>query len=366
MQKLTEETVQKLQRSGIAVWAVLGIIALAIGLFLLIAHLRQIFALFFYTIAIVYILSPLVDFIESKGVPRLAAVAITYLAVMLLITLLLLYLIPIIISQGVQFVEKFPGNLESEIEFLQTWKGRLIELRVPPSAVRLLEQLLDQLRASGLALLSSVPGVTLNVFSVVFYLILAPVLAFYLLKDLDKVRQTMIDLIPAAYRTTAIEILEKVDQVLSGFLRGQFLVALSLGVLTSIIFTVIGIDFSIVLGMLVGILNIIPYFGPIMGGLIAVVVAFFKAPILALWVILAMFAVSIVDATLISPGIMGQQVDLHPVLVAFAILIGGALLGLLGVFIAIPVAAVGKVIVYYFTQRADEIQAIAEYEGEAK
>ncbi len=82
--------------------------------------------------------------------------------------------------------------------------------------------------------------------------------------------------------------------------------------------------------------------------------------------ILAMFAVSIVDATLISPGIMGQQVDLHPVLVAFAILIGGALLGLLGVFIAIPVAAVGKVIVYYFTQRADEIQAIAEYEGEAK
>ena len=362
---MPDQTLQRLQKTALTVWAVLGIAVLAVGAFLLIAYLRQIFALFFFTIAIVYILSPLVDFIESKGVPRLAAVALTYLAVLLLVTLLLLYLIPIVISQSEQFIEKVPGNLATEIKFLQTWKGRLTELRVPPSAVNLLEQLFDKLRSGGIMLLSSVPSVTLNIFSVIFYFILAPFLAFYLLKDLEKVRHTMIDLVPGRYRDEAIEILERVDQVLSGFLRGQFLVALSLGVLTSIIFTIIGVDFSIVLGMLVGILNIVPYFGPIMGGLIAVIVAFFKAPILALWVVLAMLLVSILDATLISPNIMGQQVDLHPVLIAFAILIGGALLGLLGVFIAIPVAAVGKVIVYYFTQRADELQAIAEFEGEA-
>lgn len=349
------ELTPKFQRLAIIIWAILGLIALAVCLFLLISSLRQIFALFFYTIAIVYLLRPIVDFLEAKGVPRLVAVILTYLIVMLLIALLLLYLIPNVINQGTQFVKKFPRYLKAEIEFVKMWRGRLIELGVPPAAIKLLEQTVEELRESGLALLSGVPSFTLNIFSVVFFFILAPFLAFYLLKDLEQVKETIMDLIPIRYQQDSSDILHKVDLVLSGFLRGQFLVALSVGTLASIAFTILGVDFSIVLGMIVGVLNIVPYFGPIMGGLIATIVAFFKAPILALWVILAMVAVSMIDSTLLSPNIMSQQVNLHPVLIAFSLLIGGSLLGVLGVLIAIPSAAVGKAIVYHFLERSRDV-----------
>jgi predicted PurR-regulated permease PerM len=329
----------------------------------MISNLRQIFALFIYTIAIVYLLRPLVDFFEGRGMPRLLAVIVTYLIVMLLIALLLLYLIPIIVNQGTQFIKRFPGYLKAEIEFVELWKGKLIELRVPPSAVKLLEQSVEKLREAGLALLSSIPGFTLNIFSIVFFFILAPFLAFYLLKDFEQVKETIIDLIPDRYKDDSLDILHKVDLVLSGFLRGQVLVALSVGTLASIIFTILGVDFSIVLGMIVGILNVVPYFGPIMGGLIAAMVAFFKAPILAVWVILAMVAVQMIDATLLSPNIMSQQVNLHPVLIAFSLLIGGSLLGVLGIVIAIPSAAVGKAIVYHFLECSRRIESPSASQG---
>lgn len=350
--RLNEETAPKLQRVAITIWALLGLIGLVAFLVFLMSTFKQIFALFFYTIALVYLLRPLVNFFEKRGVPRLLAVILTYLIVMLIITLLLLYLIPIVVNQGTQFVSKFPGYLKAEIQFVKTWRGRLIKLRVPPSAIKSLEQTVEKLREAGLALLASVPGYTLNVFSIIFFFVLAPFLAFYLLKDLNQVKETVIELIPARYQEDSLDIIHKVDLVLSGFLRGQFLVALSVGTLASIIFTILGVDFSVVLGMIVGVLNIVPYFGPLMGGLIAAIVAFFKAPILAVWVILAMMLVSMIDSTLLSPNIMSQQVNLHPVLIAFSLLIGGSLLGVLGVLIAIPSAAVGKAIVYHFLERA--------------
>lgn len=348
------EIVEKLRKVGIVSWAFLGLGALITCLFITISNLRQIFALFFYMVAIVYLLRPIVDFFERRGMPRLAAVAVTYLIVLLLITLGLLYLIPNVVNQATLFIKKFPGYLKAEIELVGLWRGRLIELRVPPSATKLLEETVEKIRGAGMAVLSSVPSFTLNIFSIIFYFILAPFLAFYLLKDLDKVKETVIELIPARYLQESLEVLHKVDIVLSGFLRGQFLVALAVGTLASILFMIIGVDFSIVLGMIVGVLNIVPYFGPIMGGLLAVVVAFFKAPVLALWVIIAMLAVSIIDSTLLSPNIMSQQVNLHPVLIAFSLLIGGSLLGVLGVLIAIPIAAVGKAIVYHFIERSRE------------
>jgi len=365
MSSANQDIIQKFQKTAIIVWALLGIIALLVCVFLLISNLSQIFALFFFTIAIVYILNPMVDFLKNRGVPCLAAVVITYLVLLLVISLVLVYLIPIIVNQGTLFIKKFPGYLKTEIEFVKGWRGRLIELRVPPTAIELLEQTVDQMREGGLALLSSVPGFTLNIFSIVFYSILGPVLAFYLLKDLDKIRQTIIELIPLRYRDDSLDILQKVDLALSGFLRGQFLVALAVGILATISFTIIGIDFSVVLGIIVGVLNIIPYFGPIVGGLIAAIVAFFKAPILVLWVLLAMVLVNIADATLLSPSIMSQQVNLHPVLIAFSLLIGGTLMGLMGVLIAIPVAAVGKAIVYHMLERSEKVNSTIEPEGEA-
>ncbi len=298
--------------------------------------------------------------------PRLLAVTVTYLIVMLFIGLVLLYLIPIVINQGSLFVKKFPGYLKSEIELIQVWRGKLMELRVPPAAITLLEQTVEKMREAGLVFLSSLPGFTLNIFSIVFYFILAPFLAFYILKDLGKVKETLIGLIPARYQDDSLDILHKVDLALSGFLRGQLLVALSVGVLAGIIFAFLGVDFSIVLGIIVGVLNIVPYFGPIMGGLIAAIVAFFKTPILALWVVLAMVVVNIIDATLLSPNIMSQQVNLHPVLIAFSLLIGGSLLGVLGVFIAIPIAAVGKAIVYHFIEQSKQGDYMKNLKGETK
>ncbi len=186
-----------------------------------------------------------------------------------------------------------------------------------------------------------------------FNLIISPILAFFILKDLPKIKETVVNLFPEQNRLEFLNIVSKVNKVLSGFLKGQLIIAIFVGTIATIWFAILGLPFSLLLGMLVGLLNIIPYFGPIVGGGLAALVGLFNSPLTALLVIIGMIVISQVDAALISPLVLKKQVDLHPVLIIFAMLIGGSLMGILGFLLAVPVAAVLKVMVYHFIEKRD-------------
>ena len=155
-------------------------------------------------------------------------------------------------------------------------------------------------------------------------------------------------------RDEAAVVMRKVSRILSGYLKGQLILSLATGIIVTIGLTLFGVPYSLVIGLLAGVLNVIPWIGPAITAVIAGVAASFVGP----WYILAGVGTSIAAQQLteifVQPRVMSEQVDLHPLLVIFSLLIGGTLFGFTGVLLAIPVAAVTKgLFVYYFEKYTD-------------
>ncbi|HEY4687177.1 MAG TPA: AI-2E family transporter [Candidatus Subteraquimicrobiales bacterium] len=333
-------------------WAILGVIAIISIVLFLVYQFRAIFSLFVYSFVIVYVLRPVVGFLESKKIPRVLAVLLTYFLFVLVLAALLIYFIPLIINQIQEFVAEFPRYLKATVNLSQGYLDRLKHLRVPSEASKFLEQGLNSLKNVLLKIISKVPGVTLDLITTFIYFLLAPVLAFYILKDLKPIKENLMGLVPRRYREETNDIITKVDLVLGGFVKGQLLVALIVGVLSSIGLSIIGVNFSVLIGMITGVLNVVPYLGPIAGAILAALVAVFESPILALEAVGLLLVIQQIDGLFISPHVVGSQVNLHPVVIIFSLLMGGAIFGVLGMILAIPVAATIKALILHFQEKS--------------
>lgn len=178
-------------------------------------------------------------------------------------------------------------------------------------------------------------------------LLLGMILAFYILKDLDFFKKLYYDTLDVLFKKHKnrkfSNISSDINAIISNFIRGQLLDALIVGILCSIGLSIIKLDFAVLIGMTAGISNIIPYFGPIIGSIPAVIVGLLSgSPIKALFAVIVLVVVQQIDGTLIAPRVVGDSVGLHPVFVMLSIIIGGAYLGLWGMLIAVPVAAIIK------------------------
>lgn len=177
------------------------------------------------------------------------------------------------------------------------------------------------------------------------YLVTIPVLTFYFMKDEETIGHFVKSSVPKVAQQWIFSMSRQVDQVLSGFIRGQLLVALFVGVTSGIALVLLGVEFAILIGILAGITNIIPYLGPIIGGVPAAIIAFLDSPTKAFWVIIAFVVIQQTESSVVSPRIVGQRVGLHPTMIILALLIGGSLWGFVGLLIAVPLAAIVKVFV---------------------
>lgn len=355
----TENRIEKWKHVAIICWAIIGVFAVLWLGTIVLKQLKVVLPLIVYTMAMVYVLKPAVEKLNSRGVPRGLAVVITYLVVAALLALLFWYLLPVVSKQFVTFAKDVPTRFYPKIQafgnnMLAVYQDRLGGTLFDVS--KYVDSFGEQTRKMGLGFVSNLPGATMNFMGGLLNLILAPILAFYILKDLPIIKETISELIPRAHREEFLTIVNKTNVVLSGFLKGQLMVSIIVGLLVSIWLLIIGVDFPFVLGMFSGALNIIPYLGPVLGGLLAVIVAAFNpsAPILKVTlVIMGMFAVQQLDSAVISPQVMRRQVNLHPVMIVFALLIGGSLFGIMGMVLAIPTLAVAKVLLYHFVNKQD-------------
>ncbi|HYE83135.1 MAG TPA: AI-2E family transporter [Clostridia bacterium] len=178
-------------------------------------------------------------------------------------------------------------------------------------------------------------------------IVLGLIIAFYILKDLEYFKQLYRDTTKALMKERKNQKLKSlfsdINSITSNFIRGQLLDALIVGILCSIGLSLIKLDFAVLIGMTAGISNVIPYFGPIIGSVPAVVVGLLSgSPIKALFAVIVLVVVQQIDGALIAPRVVGNSVGLHPVFVMLSILIGGAYFGLLGMLIAVPAAAIIK------------------------
>jgi predicted PurR-regulated permease PerM len=191
-----------------------------------------------------------------------------------------------------------------------------------------------------------VAKVGVKVFHVLLVMILTPIFAFYLLVDLPHLKQVADGLIPTAARPEVLVLARRMNAAVGGFFRGQLVVALIVGTLASIGLLIIGLPFWLLIGMVAGFFNMIPLIGPYIGGVPALVIALTtREPITALWVVLIMVAVQQIDNHFISPLVMHRVVKLHPVLVMLALLLGGTLGGFFGLLVAVPTAAILKILI---------------------
>ncbi|HEB12686.1 MAG TPA: AI-2E family transporter [Actinobacteria bacterium] len=345
---MTEDKTDRSRDVAILFAAIIGGIFLTALLFLLIYEIRGVLPPFIYAFVIVYLLRPLVNVMVSRNIPRLLAVSIVYILVIFFLILTFVFVVPMVINQISELATNFPAYSKGGLKSISDLQLAFYKIHLPREVESLFEEMTNSARNSALIIISKLPETTFSFFGGIFYIILAPILAFYILKDLPDIKRNLIEMIPLRFRGSVEKVLKEIDFAVGGYLRGQVLISIIVGTIISIYLLIIGVKFAILLGMLAGVLNIIPYFGPIVGGAVAATVALFDSPRLALFVIIGMIAIQQLDSAVISPTIMRHTVNLHPAIVIFALLVGGTLFGFLGLIMAIPVAAVAKALLLHF------------------
>lgn len=175
-----------------------------------------------------------------------------------------------------------------------------------------------------------------------FLLILVPFIAFYILKDIDYLKKTFWSFVPKKWREQTRDFLFNVEQSLGNYIRGQLTVCALVGIISMVFFWLIKIDYPLLLGSIIGITNVIPYFGPIIGVVPAAIIASQTSVKMIIFVVLFVFFLQFLEGNILSPYIVGKSLQMHPLLIIFSILIGGEIGGVLGLIMAVPLIAVIK------------------------
>jgi predicted PurR-regulated permease PerM len=342
------------QRAAYRVWLAVGALVLAwIVWQVLYRPLAVVVPPLLVSTVIVYLLAPVVSGFEERGLPRWLGTLLAYLISITIVALVVALLVPLLVEQGRSFAESLPQLVN---QLSATLDRRLAPLgidlvvgeRLNGDAVGgSLERALQGGALSTVAgVLGGISGFALGLLQVVLAFALAPVMSFYVLVDLPRLSDWVRSLIPPQYRDEAVDVGLKLHYVVGGFIRGQLLVALFVGIASSIGLAIIGLPFSLLIGVIAGLTNMIPLLGPFVAGALGVAVALVSNGLTqAALVVLVLVIVQQLDNQLISPLVMGRTVQLHPVGVLLALIVAGAVYGVFGLLIAVPAVAAGKVLV---------------------
>jgi predicted PurR-regulated permease PerM len=337
---------ERIRKLGVTVWTALGGLAV-LGLFTwVLVQMHIIWSPVVFAVAIVYVLNPLVNRLENRHIHRLLGSCLSYLIMIAVLTAIGFLVVPIIRTQAVALAEEVPVIVDQIAEAGQDLADRFdvtIEMPGFDTVSDWFSQTENQQRLTDVA--SGVFDVAATVVEAILLFLLAPVLAFYMLVDAPNTRKVARSLVPEDLRDEAVHVAGLVSRALGGFVRGQLLVALIVGILTSFALWIIGLPLWLIIGAITGLLNMVPFVGPTSGGILAVAVSLVLGDWkMALWAAVAMVIVQQIDNHMISPIILRATVKLHPVIIILALLVGGSLAGLLGVLVAVPLAAVTKII----------------------
>lgn len=324
--------------------------------FLLVYLLSPILLPFAAGSAIAYFLDPVVQRLERWRVPRGLGAVLALLLFVVLLLLIFALLVPLVQVQAAELSQRIPGLVTAargSAEHLM----RLAEQKLPPEDVARLRDALSSglgTAAAWLArliqgLLSS--GVALaNLLSLLF---ITPIVAFFLLRDWDGIVRRVDSWLPRHYADTIREQARLVDATLAGYLHGQLLVCLGVGIYYAAALSLIRLEFGLIIGILAGILTFIPYVGFATGFVLALGLALLQfGSFSGVLLVIVVFAIGqVLESNVLAPKLVGTRVHLHPVWVIFALLAFGSIFGFLGVLLALPTAAVIGVLVRFALAR---------------
>lgn len=333
-------------------------------LFIAIYCLSPIMAPFVFGALIAYIGDPVVDRLEAFKFSRGLSVALVFTFLIVFLVLFIVLLFPLLNNQLEDIFEKAPkyGNwLDQTLSQLTALVGvdvkslnfQELAKEYIPQAGGVTKNLLTAVFQSGSALVSSI-----------IFMMLTPIIAFYLMRDWDIMVDRIHDLIPHSIRGMVSELAKDSDRMVSAFLRGQFLVMSGLGIIYAAGLSIIGLQSALLVGFIAGLLSFIPYLGTAVGVVLASILFIVQyQDWMSLWQIgLVFFIGQSIEGYVLTPWLVGDRIGLHPLAVIFAVLAGGQLFGFTGVLLALPVSAILAVLIRYGVARYKESDVYNEPE----
>lgn len=338
----------KLTRALRFVLLVLAITALAAVVWMVVSKILLVVMVLIGAGFVAYLIYPVIAWLERRRWPRWVAITGVYLLLALLLTGVGAFAGPRVTAQGRTFIHDFPTLVSQLRDGIVSANNSLLSA-APDETRQTIANLFDQLVSDLQGYAGTAAGqalrIALNVVSVITGLIIVPILAFYILLDLDRLREGTIGLFPARYREHILGVLHDIDGVLGGFIRGQVIVAAIVAVLATAILLAFRIKYAFLIGVFVGVMDVIPYVGAIAGAIPAVILASVEHGFVwAVLVVVAFLAMYELEGHFIAPFVVGQRVGLPPLMVIVAILIGAEVGGILGMFVSVPLAGIIRVL----------------------
>jgi predicted PurR-regulated permease PerM len=348
------------------------IVVAVLTVFWLLSSAGSILAPFVLSIVLAYVLDPLVDWLERRRISRTLAMGFLSVFAVAVLAVVVLLVVPAAVRQLGVLLEDVPVFFQRLGAWLETMRTRMLAVDMPfideDDLARRLENidgdavvafLQERREALGSWMWTGVLGLGRgigSVFTVIGYVALTPILTFYLLRDWDMITRMIADLIPNDDREAVVSFGRECDRMVSRYLRGQVTVAIILGSLTALGLWLVRFPHAGLLGLIVGIFNIVPYLGLVLSLIPAVFIALVSGSVaVSLLKVVAVYgACQILEGGVISPRVVGESVGLHPVTVLLALSLGGYFFGFVGLLIGVPLAAVGKLLA---------MRAIARYKG---
>ncbi|MDU2115712.1 MAG: AI-2E family transporter [Peptoniphilus lacydonensis] len=318
-----------------------------------------------------YIIDPLVNYLERKGIKRQFGVIIVYITVILIFAVLIISVIPKTINEISNLLTSLPDmvdtltknvndsmseffakfNVELPDNFIDVYKksnpkveGNVetpeIVSNILDSITKAVNKLVGNMQESLMKSASNLLSKLYGLVTGVFRLLLVLIFSFYFSVDKEKFTLKLKKAIPNKHRKDVTYLATRIDTALQQFIRGRLLMAIFVGVLTMIYLLILRVDFAIIIGLITCVADIIPYIGPFLGCAPAVLFAFMDSPIKALWVLILFVLIQWVENNILAPKLIGDSTGLSPLIVLISIIIGGGLFGVWGMVISVPITSI--------------------------
>ncbi|WP_085991823.1 AI-2E family transporter [Oceanobacillus senegalensis] len=341
------------KRMTIIYWLILGIL-LFLSVYLLVktfpyyavvfAFLWKLLTPFLIACLIAYLLYPVIEKLHQYNIPRGLAILFIYLLFFGGVGYLVYRVYPALVQQLRDLTDNFPV-------FVQTYQSIIYSLYeytsfMPETVHDKMDEFFIGLESSLNQILFKLLSGFTRIFDMIITITVIPVLVFYFLKDFDKIKTSINRFIPKKYREKTSKMIHAIDDSLGDYIRGQLIVCVFVGLTALILFKFLKLEYALLLAIIMGITNIIPYFGPIIGAIPAIVISFTTTNSIkmVIFVSIGIFVIQVIEGNLLSPYIVGKSVAIHPVAIIFVLLLGGQLFGVIGMILAVPVLSIIKVV----------------------
>lgn len=303
-----------------------------------------------------YVLKPFVDFLERHHVSRVFSIFMVFAGILILITIAFLFIVPIMNNQIAAIIQEAPYYWQEGLLFFQEKVGadRLPDIL---NTIQQTDLIQSATRYTQNILTAAVDGVG-SVISVTAQIIITiftvPFVLYFMLVDSEKIPERLTRLTPTKYRPTIQRFMSNVDSQLGVYVRGQLFVALCVAIIFLIGYRAIGLNYFLVLAIIAGIFNLVPYLGSFISGCLAVIVALFQDPVLIFYLVVVFAIEQILENRVIQPIVLGSQLNMHPITILFVLLISGNLFGVVGLLLGVPTYAVIKIILSMFFEHIEK------------